>query len=90
MHTDYLILPDRHRPLQTQARSQIYGQHRRGDSVEALAQQFSQPPTTIRRIINAMRRIYHAAAVGPHRQCPVCPRAIAEGRSRDLGTAARE
>ena len=55
MHTDYLNLADRHRPLQTQARSQIYGQHRRGDSVEALARQFSQSPTTIRRIINAMR-----------------------------------
>ena len=58
MHTDYLILPDRHRTLQTQARSQIYRQHRRGDSVEALARQFSQPPTTIRRIINAMRAAY--------------------------------
>ena len=58
MHTDYLILPNRHRLLQTQARSQIYGQHRRGDSVEALARQFSQPPTTIRRIINAMRAAY--------------------------------
>ena len=47
--------PDRHRPLSTETRLQIYRQYRRGESVEALAHRFSQTRTAINRIINAMR-----------------------------------
>ena len=41
--------------MSTETRSQIYRQYRRGESVEALAQRFSQTRTAINRIINAMR-----------------------------------
>jgi RNA polymerase primary sigma factor/RNA polymerase sigma factor len=54
-HPDVAIFPDRHRPLSTEMRTQIYRQHCRGESVAALAHRFSQSRTAISRIINAMR-----------------------------------
>ena len=52
---DMAIFPRLHQPLQTETKRQIFQQHRRGDSAEALAQRFSQTCTGIHRIIKEMR-----------------------------------
>ena len=52
---DLGIVPDPHGPLRAETKSQIGRQSRRGDLVEVLAQQFSQTPTVLDRIINVLR-----------------------------------
>jgi RNA polymerase primary sigma factor/RNA polymerase sigma factor len=54
-HPDLAIFPHNHGPLRTEAKRQIFQQHRRGDSVQALAQRFYLAPSRIYRIINEMR-----------------------------------
>ena len=49
------IFPQFHRPLPTETKRQIFQQHCRGDSAEALAQRFCQTRTSIYRIIKEMR-----------------------------------
>lgn len=52
---DAAIFPRLHEPLQAETKRQILQQHRRGDSVRALAQQFCRAPSRIYRIINEIR-----------------------------------
>jgi RNA polymerase primary sigma factor len=52
---DMAIFPCLHQSLQTETKQQIFQQHRRGDSANALAQQFCQTRTSICRIINEVR-----------------------------------
>ena len=49
------ILPYNHGPLQTETKLDVYLQHRRGESVQALAQRYHRAPSRIYRIINEMR-----------------------------------
>ena len=48
---DMAIFPHLHQPLPAATKRQILQQHRLGDSVEALAQQFCQTRTSIYRVI---------------------------------------
>lgn len=52
---DMAILPRLDRALRTETKRQIFQQHRRGDSAEALAQRFCQTRTSIYRIIREAR-----------------------------------
>ncbi len=49
------ILHHFHQPLQTEAKQQIFQQHRRGDSAVALAQRFCRSCTRIYGIIKEIR-----------------------------------
>ena len=49
------ILPHLHQPLPTETKQQIFQQHRRGDSVESLAQRFCRSCTRIYDIIKEIR-----------------------------------
>jgi DNA-directed RNA polymerase sigma subunit (sigma70/sigma32) len=51
------ILPRLHQPLQTAAEQQIFQQHRRGDSAEALARRFCRSCTRIYGIIKEIRAV---------------------------------
>jgi RNA polymerase primary sigma factor/RNA polymerase sigma factor len=54
-HPDLAVFPYHDGLLPTEAMWEIYRQHRRGESVQALARRFCQPRTRICRIINEMR-----------------------------------
>ena len=54
-HPEMAIFPHLHQPLQTETKRQIFQQHRRGDSAEALAQRFCRSCTRIYRIIKEIR-----------------------------------
>ena len=49
------IFPPVHQSLPTETKQQIFQQHRRGDSAEALAQRFCRSCTRIYRIIKEIR-----------------------------------
>ncbi len=54
-HPELAIFPDRTGPLTQSAKEAIYGQYRRGTSVEELAKRHCRTKTSIYRVINEMR-----------------------------------
>ncbi|MGA2033276.1 MAG: sigma-70 family RNA polymerase sigma factor [Thermoguttaceae bacterium] len=54
-HPDMAIFPYNHGPLRSETKRQIFQQHRRGESAEALARRFCQTRPGIHRILNEVR-----------------------------------
>jgi len=54
-HPDLMIFPERSGPLTEEAKQKIYHQHRRGVSVDALAQRYCRTRTSIYRVVNEVR-----------------------------------
>jgi RNA polymerase sigma factor (sigma-70 family) len=53
---DNAVLPRRQNPLTNEARDEVFGRYRTGESIDCLAKRFGQAKNTIRRVV---REIYH-------------------------------
>jgi len=54
-HPDQAVFPERTGTLSEEVKQRLYQQHRRGESVDALAKRYCRTRTTIYRVINEMR-----------------------------------
>jgi RNA polymerase primary sigma factor/RNA polymerase sigma factor len=54
-HPDLAVFPHSTGPLSDEAKKKLYGQHRRGASVESLAKQYCRTKTSVYRVVNEMR-----------------------------------
>ena len=71
---DMAIFPRLHHPLQAETKRQIFQQHCRGESANALAHQFCETRASIDRIINeVLRRTDHGTAAEFHGRRAIRP-----------------